>query len=158
MVATTKRTLKFDSGDQVIAEINRLRTVGYTKTKNWNLTQVCEHLSATMTGGMEGFGFRLPWILRATIVKWVFRRLLRTGKMPSGPTLERLRPKTSDGPDDDSVIDQCIATIEQSQTFSGSMDDYPFLDDLSVDDWRKLMWIHAAHHLGFLIPRDETGK
>lgn len=154
MVASSKRALDFHTGDEVIAEIQRLRTGGYTKTKNWNLTQVCEHLTATMTGGMDGFGFRLPWILRATVIKWVFRRMLRTRKMSSGPTLKRLKPKTVDGPDDDAVIDGCIAAIERAKEFTGPLKDYPFLDDLSVDDWQQFMWMHAGHHLGFLIPRE----
>ena len=47
------RNLDFTSGDQVIAEIQRLREVGYKKTKNWNLTQICEHLTKTMRGGMD---------------------------------------------------------------------------------------------------------
>lgn len=154
MAASTKRTLDFHSGDEAIAEIKRLRTGGYTKTKNWNLTQICEHLTATMNGGMDGFGFRLPWILRATIIKWVFNRILRTRKMSSGPTLDRLKPKTTDGPDDDAIIDNCIAAIERAMTFPGPMEDYPFLDNLDVDDWRQFMWMHAGHHLGFLTPRE----
>ncbi|TWU10535.1 DUF1569 domain-containing protein [Allorhodopirellula heiligendammensis] len=153
MADSNKRTLDFHTGDDVIAEIQRLRTGGYTKSKNWNLTQACEHLTATMTGGMDGFGFRLPWILRATIIKWVFHRILRTRKMSTGPTLKRLKPKTDDGPDDDTIIDNCIAVIERAKTFEGPIENYPFLDNLDVEDWRQFMWMHAGHHLGFLIPR-----
>ncbi len=154
MAASDKRMLDFHTGDEVIAEIQRLRAVGYMKSKNWNLTQACEHLTATMSGGMDGFGFRLPWILRSTIIKWVFNRMLRTRKMSSGPTLKRLKPKAVNGPDDDAVIDICIATIERAKTFEGPIEDYPFLDDLDVNDWRQFMWMHAGHHLGFLIPHE----
>lgn len=153
MTAWKKRTFDFRTGDEVIAEIERLRKVGYVKTKNWNLTQACEHLTATMNGGMDGFGFRLPWVLRATIMKGVFNRMLRTRKMSSGPTLKRLKPKTDDGPDNEGIIDNCIAAIERAKTFAGPLDDYPFLDHLDVEDWQQFMWMHAAHHLGFLIPR-----
>lgn len=152
MAASMKRTLDFHSGDEVIVEIQRLRRDGYTKTKNWNLTQICEHLTATMAGGMDGFGFRLPWIMRATVINWIFRRMLRTRKMSSGPTMTALKPKTETGPDDDAIIDTCIATIEQAKTFDGSLEDYPFLDGLEVEDWQQFMWMHAGHHLGFLDP------
>ncbi len=154
MAASNKRTLDFHTGDEVVAEIRRLRSGGYTKSKNWNLTQACEHLTATMTGGMDGFGFRLPWILRATVIQWVFTRILRTRKMSSGPTLKRLKPKTDVGPDDDTIIDNCIAVSERAKMFKGPIEDYPFLDDLDIEDWRQLMWMHAGHHLGFLIPRE----
>ncbi|MCO8123066.1 DUF1569 domain-containing protein [Stieleria sp. TO1_6] len=153
-----KRILDFHTGEDVIAEINRLRQDGYRKTKNWNLTQACEHLNLTMTGGMEGFGFRLPWILRATVIKWVINRIFRTRKMSSAPTIDRLKPKTEDGPDDDGVIDDCIATIRQAERFDGSLEDYPFLDNLKPDDWRQFMWIHAAHHLGFFVANGEETR
>ncbi len=50
-----RRELDFRTGDDAISEITSLRETGYSKTKNWNLTQVCEHLDATMKGGMDGF-------------------------------------------------------------------------------------------------------
>lgn len=154
MAATQKRTLDFHAGDEVIAEIQNLRSSGYTRTKNWNLTQICEHLNATMTGGMDGFGFRLPWVLRATIIKWIFNRMLKTRKMSSGPTLDRLKPKSEPGSDDDAIIDDCIATIERAKAFAGPIEDYPFLNELKVEDWQQFMWMHAGHHLGFLLPNE----
>jgi hypothetical protein len=158
MASPTKRPLDFHTADEVIAEIEHLRVGGYTKSKNWNLTQICEHLNATTTGGMDGFGFRLPWILRATVIKWIFNRMLKTRKMSSGPTMDRLKPKTDDGPDDDAIIDQCIATIERASAFEGPIENYPFLNELKVSDWQQFMWMHAGHHLGFLIPNsvDDT--
>lgn len=158
MASDQKRELDFQNGDEVIAEIQSLRESGYTKSKNWNLTQACEHLTKTMAGGMDGFGFRLPWLLRATVIKWVFQRMLKTRKMSSGPTLKRLKPESEPGADDDVIIDHCIATIERAKQFDGSLEDYPFLDDLKVDDWRQFMWMHAGHHLGFLLPKNDTDK
>lgn len=152
-----KRSLDFHSGDEVIAEIKRLRVDGYSIGKNWNLTQICEHLNATMTGGMDGFGFRLPWILRATIIKWMFDRMLRTRKLSSGPTLDRLKPKSADGPDDDAIIDDFIATVQRGQAFEGPIENYPFLNELKVEDWQQFMWMHAGHHLGFLVPNEAEG-
>ena len=66
-----RRKLDFRSAGEVIADIRMLKQAGYKKAGNWNLTQICEHLTGTMAGGMDGFGFRIPWILRATIMKWV---------------------------------------------------------------------------------------
>ncbi|TWU46587.1 DUF1569 domain-containing protein [Rubripirellula reticaptiva] len=154
MAASAKRSLDFHTSDEVVAEIQRLRSGGYSRTKNWNLTQVCEHLTATMSGGMDGFGFRLPWILRATIIKWIFNRMLKTRKMSSGPTMDRLKPKSDGADDDDAIIDACIATIERAHAFQGPIEKYPFLNELKVEDWQQFMWMHAGHHLGFLIPKE----
>jgi hypothetical protein len=151
-----RRQLDFRSGAEVIDEIRRLRDGGYTKTKNWNLTQVCQHLDGTMKGGMDGFGFRLPWILRATVVKWMFGYLLKRRKMlPGAPTFPVLKPKADGGEDDNAIIDECIATIERAEAFDGSLEEYALLDNLKADDWRDFMWLHASHHLGFLVPKGQ---
>ena len=147
-----KRVLDFHSGEEVIAEIERLRGSQYQKLKNWNLTQVCDHLQKTMAGGMDGFGFRLPWILRATFMKWGFGYYLKKRRLSSGaPTFSVLKPEPSEEQDDDALIDECIATVHRAENFDGSLEDYPLLDNLTPDTWRQFMWIHAAHHLGYLV-------
>ena len=151
-----RRNLDLRSANDVITEINGLREGGYAKTKNWNLTQVCQHLNETMKGGMDGFGFRAPWILRATVMKWIFNYALKSRKMMSGaPTLKSLKPDGDVGQDDDAVIDECIATIKRAESYDGSMEDYPLLNGLTPDKWRDIMWLHASHHLGFLVPTGE---
>ena len=152
-----RRTVDFRSADEIIRDINLLRAQGYEMTGKWNLTQICQHLTGTMDGGMDGFGFRVPWILRATIIEWGYRYALKKRKLGSGfPTIKILRPTHSDAADNDTLIDACIASCQRVDTFSGSLEDYALLDNLSVDDWRNFMWIHAAHHLSFLIPKDAS--
>ncbi|MGB7328131.1 MAG: DUF1569 domain-containing protein [Rubripirellula sp.] len=148
-----KRQLDFRSGDDVVAEVRRLQTEGYVRTKNWNLTQICEHLTATMAGEMDGLGFRLPWLIRATAGELFTRWILKTRKMPSVPTLPSLQPKSRSDVDDVVIIESCVETIRRCESFAGSLDDYPFVDNLNHDQWRQFMWIHAAHHLGFLAPK-----
>ena len=105
-----------------------------------------------MVGEMEGLGFRLPWLVRATFGKLFTRWILKTRKMPSIPTLPSLQPKTRSNIDEDAIIERCIETISRCELFNGSLDDYPFADNLTHNQWRQFMWIHAGHHLGFLAP------
>ncbi|MGB7346112.1 MAG: DUF1569 domain-containing protein [Pirellulaceae bacterium] len=148
-----RRNLDLTTGAEVIAEINRLRSTGYSKTKNWNLAQICQHLSVVLKGGMDGFGFRLPWILRATVLKWGFGYMTKKRKLfPSAPTFPSMKPKAMTE-DNDADIQQCIALIERAETFDGSMEDYALLDNMTPDAWREFMWIHAAHHLSYLVPK-----
>lgn len=152
-----RRNIDFHSADEIIQAINSLRTSGYKMAGKWNLTQICQHLMATMDGGMDGFGFRAPWILRATVIKWGFRYALNKRKLGSGfPTFKVLRPTHIDSADDDEVIDACIKSFQRAATFDGSLEDYALLNHLSVEDWQDFMWIHAAHHLSFLIPKDAS--
>lgn len=149
-----RRKIDFRSADEVIADIKMLQSKGYEKVGNWNLTQICEHLAGTMNGGMDGFGFRLPWILRATVVRWGFRYALKKRKLGSGfPTFKVLRPKHSEEQEDGSIIDACIASCRRAGSFDGSLEEYALLNNLDVKDWRDFMWIHASHHLSFLLPK-----
>lgn len=158
MSVSSKRQLDLQSGNDVIAEIESLLTVDYVKTKKWNLTQICEHLTSTMVGEMEGLGFRLPWLIRATAGKVFTRRILRTRTMPSVPTLPSLQPQSRSYVEDRAIIQDCLKAIIRSEAFTGSLDDYPFVDNLQHDQWRQLMWIHASHHLGFLIPNEPADR
>ncbi|MEL7265091.1 MAG: DUF1569 domain-containing protein [Planctomycetota bacterium] len=131
---TAKRRAGLDlrSGEEVIQEITHLRQAGYLRTKSWNLTQICQHLEKTMRGGMEGFGFRLPWILRVTMMKWGFAWLLKRRRLPAGLLSPKmLEPDHADCESDDhDAIDSCIAMIRRSSEFLGPIEDYPFLNDL----------------------------
>ncbi len=151
-----RRNLDLKSAQEIVDEIQLLQDQGYVQTGNWNLTQICEHLTATMKGGMEGFGFRLPWVLRATVLKWSFKHILKTRKLNSGfPTFSVLKPKHSGLEDDQPTIVLCMETCLRASAFPGPMTDYALVDDLSVQDWRDFMWIHASHHLSFLIPNEQ---
>jgi len=147
------RKIDFASADEVIGDINDLRTNGYVQTGNWNLTQICQHLAATMDGGMDGFGFRAPYILRATVFRWGFRYALKKRKLGRGfPTFKMLRPSHHETKDDDNLIDKCIESCLRAADYDEDLSGYPLLNDLSAEDWRAFMWIHAAHHLSFLVP------
>lgn len=149
-----RRKIDFHSAEEVIQDINMLRGSGYERAGNWNLTQACQHLTATMDGGMDGFGFRMPWVLRATVINWAFRYALKKRKLGGGfPTFKILKPTHTDDVEDDLIIDACIESCQRTNEFDGSLDDYPLLNNLSVDDWRDFMWIHASHHLSFLVPK-----
>lgn len=123
MMSVRKRKLDFQTADEVIGEIERLRSDGYSKLRRWKLTQVCEHLTKTMAGEMYGLGFRIPWILRRTVGNLMTRRVLKTRSMPSVPRLPSLRPTAGDVAEDSAVIEHCIATIRKAELFDGSLDD-----------------------------------
>lgn len=150
-----KRELNCQSGTEVIADIENLRTNGYQKLGNWNLSQICEHITKTLRVGMDGSDFRLPWILRKTVGPWVIGRMLKTGKLPfrlSAP--KQLRPDPEIGDEQPELIDSCIATLQEAEQFPGPLPPYPLKDNVNVAEWKQIMWVHACHHLAFLIPND----
>jgi hypothetical protein len=152
-----RRQLDFRSGQEVIDEIERLRRTGYVRAGTWNLSQICEHLDKTMRLGLSGGDFRMPRVVQATLGKWFFRRSLKKRKMMSGlPSHRSLMPEADEIVENEPTIDACIGTIREVEAFAGPVENYPLVSQVNVNEWRDLMWIHASHHLSFLLPNAES--
>lgn len=148
-----RRPLTLRSADDVLEEIDRLQATGYDRAGNWSLAQICQHLDKTMTGGLDGFGFKLPWILRATVGNFLVRRIIKKGRMARFSAPKKVLPRIDGATDDLEVIDKCRATLRRAAAAAGPLPPYPLATKMSLDDWKQLQWIHASHHLGFLVPR-----
>jgi hypothetical protein len=159
-----RRSLNLATLDDVASEIESLRDGGYSATGKWNLSQICEHLTATMRMGLDG-GQQMPWLLRKTMGAWMIRSWLKNRAMRSGlPTLDRLRPAAkSDGGgmekvDDPATIATCLATLREVRDFRGTLPPHSMCDGIDLPTYKELCVIHAQHHLGFLAPRDTTER
>ena len=155
-----RRTLRLATLDDAIAEIERLHHGGYQATGKWNLSQICEHLTATMRMGLDG-GQRMPWLLRKTMGGWLIRSWLKNRTMRAGlPTLDRLLPKKREdesqtpASDDPEAIETCLATLREVRDFEGVLPPHSMCDGIDLPTYRELCVIHAQHHLGFLVPRE----
>lgn len=147
--AAARRQLQFTSYPEVVAEIRRLHAVGYRKTGAWTLGQICEHLSFFFRGSLDGFNFKLPWLVRVTLGKLVRRRMLRRQAIkPGSVTVPQSVPKAVG--DETHQVAEAIRLLDRLANHSGELHDSPLLGRLTPDDWRRLHLIHAAHHLSFL--------
>lgn len=151
-----RRPLDLRSGEEVLAEINRLERDGYRMGGKWSLTQICDHLDTVTVGEMEGLDIYVPWIIKATIGQFFVNRILRTRRFPTGifraPSPRQFQPRMPTGPDDPAVIERCRQSTQRAIEFQGPLPPYPLAHRFSLEDWKELMWIHASHHLGFLHP------
>ena len=151
------RTLDFRTLDDAVAEIERLARDGYRRTGKWGLTEICEHLTRTMRLGMDGTGQPLPWIVRKTVGPWLLRRTIARRRMLAGlPAPPVVQPSPTETPerDDPETIARCVATLREAAAFEGPLVRFPLADGVSVTQWRELATVHAAHHLGFLVPQE----
>jgi hypothetical protein len=149
-----KRPLRFENFDQAIAEIERLRDGGYTPSGKWNLSQIGEHLTATMRIGLDGDSKPLPWLLRATVLRGLMEAMIFFRYMPSGAKApQEIQPAHRDA-DDPAVIETCLATLREARDFSGPLPEYPICTGMTLEKWRTLMLVHAAHHLAYLRPQE----
>ncbi|QDT70156.1 hypothetical protein MalM25_31010 [Planctomycetes bacterium MalM25] len=147
------RRIELRSLDEVIREITDLRDNKYAQGGEWNLSQVCEHLTETVRIELDGAMKPLPWVLRATVgnfVFWLFASRIVHG-LSGIPTLPQLVPKPLDA-DDSGSIERCLDTLHEARDCPALTHTYPLATSVTVDRWREMMTVHAQHHLEFLKP------
>ena len=145
-----RRRLDFQRLDDVMPEVDRLLK-GYRATGRWSLGQICKHLAGMMHSSVDGFAQTAPWVVRATVGPLAKRHVLRTGRMPEGIKLPKAAQPRPDL-DARAEAEALRATIQQFARMAGPLKPHPFFGKLTVDEWTRLHAIHAAHHLGFLVP------
>jgi len=147
-----RRELDFRDFDALLADIQRLHEQGYEKAGQWNLGQICKHLSITMEMSLEGFPFKGPWLFRKVIGPFVKPRFFRSRKikpgLPAPPTMVA-EPDSDEG----QAIEQLKQITTRVREHRGEFQPHPFFEYLSPEQWLQLHLIHAAHHLSFLILR-----
>lgn len=152
-----RRELNFNSLAEVLREVDRLQAGGCEPLGQWNLAQICEHLADWMTFPLDGFPRPpipvrgLMWILRHTIGRKQFRKILTTGQMRTGvPTF----PETVHAPDSDptAAIERLQQAMHRFETHTGPICPSPFFGPTDYELALRLQLVHCAHHLGFLRP------
>ncbi len=153
-----RRQVKFDDLDQVIEELNRLQSVGYTPTGNWNLSQVCGHCHDWMRYSLDGYPKAPPpmrlilWLMKVTVGRRQFETVVNKGFKAKLPTLPETVPQ-ADAASDAAAVEQLTKTINRLKESKGPIVPSPLYGPLTYDEAVKLQLAHCAHHLSFLNPK-----
>jgi hypothetical protein len=157
-VTATRRQLRFASLDDVVRDAETLLAKGYTKAGNWDLAQVCNHLSDWLSFPVDGFPkmpiFLRPifWVMRKTVGRKKFEGYVRDQSFPPGkPTM----PQTvhQPGGDDKAAVAKLRDTAERFKAHTGFIHPSPLFGPLTKDEALAMQLVHCAHHLSFLVPR-----
>lgn len=148
----TRRPLDFRSYDALLADVARLREVGYDRAGNWELPQIVAHLAHTMDVVSDPATKPMPrpvqWAARTLVLpRFLKRRAMPTG-MPTPGMLRAARPAS-----DEAAFALFVAAVDRARAHLGPTLRHPAMGRMAVDDWHQLQLIHAAHHLSFLVPR-----
>ena len=146
-----RRTLTFTSLGEVMPEVDRLLDGGHATLGKWSFAQICNHLTKTLVGSIDGIPFQAPWLVRKALGAYYKRKVLRSGRMPAGaPLPEAARPKPN--LDDRAEAEALRAALRIYSAHSGPVARHPFFGQLTRDEWTRLHCIHCAHHLSFIQP------
>jgi hypothetical protein len=152
---TTRRKLKFDSIDQVLADVDRLveaeRAGRLSHVGNWSLGQTLGHLACWAEYTYAGYPLKTPffirWILRSRKQKFIHEPMGAGVKIPGipGGTLG-----TEPMPLDEAAgrLHRAFARLKSEVPTRA----HPIFGPLSHDEWIAINLRHAELHLGFHIP------
>lgn len=156
-----RRSITFAHLDELVADAERLHTVGYECAGQWDLAQVCGHLSEWMRYAIDGYPPTpwplrpIVWVLGKTIGRRSLRKTLATDTMPGGtPTLRQTIPTS--GADEEAAVAELRATVARFQAHEGPYHASPLFGPIDRATMTRLQLIHGAHHLSHLIPKDES--
>ncbi len=155
-VAVQPRQLTFPDFADVRAEVDRLHADGYEKLGQWDLAQVCDHLTYFVQGSLDGFTFRVPWLLKVLLGRLVLWRILKQGRMKAGVYTPQ-KPLPAAGGDETAAVARFKQVLERFQAHQGQLHDSPFFGHLTPRQWQDLHLIHCGHHLGYLLPKSAAG-
>ena len=147
-----RRELEFRSFDEAMADVERLARFGYTREGDWNLQQMCTHLTDAFKRSIDGFDYALPWLVRQIFGPIVLRKILRIRKLPPGFQLPQSEVPPAGG-DASACVESLRRSIERFENHRGEMAAHPFFGPQPREIWRRLHLIHVAHHLSYLVPR-----
>jgi hypothetical protein len=148
---TGRRQLQFDTLDDMLADVEHLNKGQVNAIGNWSPGQVLGHLTIIMTGSMDGFKNRPPWIIR--LLGKVMKRRILTKPMSAGfslppKALEELWPGPTEWADGVTRFREAVRRLKTEEKRVPS----PFMGAMTRAEWDQLHCRHAALHLSFLVP------
>ena len=153
-----RRTLTFATLREAVADAENLLAVGYEKAGNWDLAQVCGHLSEWLRFPIDGFP-KVPlllrpvlWMVRLTIGKKMRAKVLANGFQPGTQTMAETVPAAG-GSSDAAAVAKLKEIAERFEAHAGPIHPSPLFGSMTKDEARALHLKHCEHHLSFLIPK-----
>jgi Protein of unknown function (DUF1569) len=148
-----RRQLDFKTWPDLLADIDHLHRAHYDRLGNWDLSQILEHVGEGLRTALHAIDHRANWIIRKFIGPMILERILRQRRMKAGIKVPQWW-LPGPGHDESAAVEQFRSEAAAFQAMTTPPFPHPFFGPLTKQQWNDLVLIHAAHHLGFLIPRD----
>jgi hypothetical protein len=146
-----RRTLRFSSLDDMLADARQVVASPHTTTGQWTAAQILDHIARAIDCSLDGFGFSAPLWIRMLVRP--FRNGVLVRPMRAGFRLPRrgavLLPQTA------ITLDDALARLETSAArlkTENAEQPHPVLGSLTPEEYRLLHLRHAELHLSFILP------
>jgi hypothetical protein len=148
---TNRRNLHLESLDDILTEVDRLGRGPVKSLGNWSPGENLSHIAKTMTCSLDGFHFKMPWLLR--VFCKVMKGRLLSMQMPAGFKLSKegaadLDPSPTDWAEGVRLLRTAIDRLKREDQRLPS----PAFGVMTREEWDRLHCRHAELHLSFLVP------
>lgn len=147
---TNRRTLRFNSLDEVLTDARTMANAKTMAIGNWTTGQILGHIARSINGSIDGILFKVPLPVR--IIGRIVRNVpLRRGLLSGVKIPANARDKMI--PEPDLPIDQAmeqlakaIDRVKQERMCAA----HPIFGRLSHEQWSQFHCRHAELHFSFL--------
>ena len=154
-ITADRRTLVFDTVNDVIEEVNRIRAADANQTLSvsgtWTAGEILTHLAAWIDYGYEGFPIAPPnWLVRQ-MLKFFLKGVLENGMKP-GVKIPGVQGGTigQEKVDTETACQRYLVAINRLASSEPVKYPSPAFGDMSPQKRVKLNLRHAELHLGFV--------
>jgi hypothetical protein len=148
---SSRRPLRFKSITDIPLDVDVLLAAHITVGR-WSLAQICNHLTFTIEGSLDGFPLRTaPRIVQLTFGQLAIASMLLTGRIARNfPLPKRYCP----APELDLATEaaRLAAAVDRYTRHAGPLAPHPFIGRMSRRRYDRYHCIHCAHHLSFAVP------
>jgi len=146
-----RRTVHYDTFDDLLADAERLGSCEVKTLGNWSLGQIQKHLATAFECSIDGFPSNLPAPVRL-IFRLAMKKRFLTRPLPAGFQLPKkagaLIPGETTAADGLSKLRGAIERLGAES----NREPNPALGPLTIVEWNELHLRHAEMHMSFVVP------
>ena len=144
-----RRDIQYSSFDEFLEDARRLAEIPHRTVGNWSYGQILHHLTLSLHGSIDGFGYSDFWLVRLLASIFFKKKMLESG-MPPGDKIakkmQRLEPHEI--PVDD-AIEQLAIAVERFK-INPKRAPSPIFGKLAPTEANQLQLRHAELHMSFV--------
>jgi hypothetical protein len=145
------RNLRFTTWAEVDAEIKKLeKAKSPASTGKWSINQILEHLDDIISDTVHGKKPQMPWIMKVTLGKMFFKKMMRDGFMKPGnfnPDGAKVRVEK----DYRETLEKLKKSIlEFKAIVPAEIKENSFMGKITKEQSEKIHIYHIAHHFSFI--------
>jgi hypothetical protein len=149
-----RRKLRFETLDDLEADVQRLADVEVKTLGNWSLAQLFNHLASGLNSTIDGSTFKAPFLFK--LMAPFMKKKFIYGSIPAGFQISR-EAEAQFQPKDDvefatalGELQQAIARVKEADSFAP----HPMFGKISKEENVQFQLRHAEMHLSFAIPAE----